>query len=95
MTREEIISMAREAGMAVIDDKYSLLGFLERFAALVAEREREECAKVCDDISMQAVAAWKSAYQPQDQGREIGADECAAAIRARGGAQEALQGDEK
>lgn len=48
-------------------------------AAILEERER--CAKICDDVSLQAVTAWKLAYQPQDQGREIGADECAYAIR--------------
>ena len=42
---------------------------LERFAALVAAREREACAKVCDVI---------------DDGREDLSAECAEAIRARG-----------
>ena len=52
-------------------------------AALVAAAEREECAKVCDDVSLQAMTSWKLAYQLQDQGREMGAEDCAAAIRAR------------
>ena len=57
MTRDDIIRMAQEAGFEIektlygpvpcvdgrgIDDR------LERFAALVAEREREACAKACD-----------------------------------------------
>ena len=42
-----LIEMAREAGLrdCTCDGKK---GCLERFAALVAEKEREECAKVCD-----------------------------------------------
>jgi hypothetical protein len=47
MTKEDIIRMARE----VSGDDWSIFrGFmpeLERFAALVAAAEREECAKVC------------------------------------------------
>lgn len=40
MTRDEIISMAKEAGMALAigDSRY---GYIERFAALVADAERE------------------------------------------------------
>jgi hypothetical protein len=33
--------MAREAGMTVVDDEYSLLPFLERFEALVRADERK------------------------------------------------------
>ena len=46
MTRDEIIEMAREAGMpslSLID-----IGYLEKFAALVAAAEREACAKVAE-----------------------------------------------
>jgi hypothetical protein len=46
-----IIEMAREAGMVVIDDEYSLLPFLKRFEALVRADEREECAKHCEGIN--------------------------------------------
>jgi hypothetical protein len=45
-----VIEMAREAGMAVIDDQYSLLPFLERFAEIVRADEREACAKACDEL---------------------------------------------
>jgi hypothetical protein len=52
MTREEIIKLAREAGL--VSSAYDS-GFmerftikLERFAALVAAAEREECAKVVE-----------------------------------------------
>lgn len=59
MTRDDIIRMAREAGMDIdicggveevgCGDGYHLqTDLIERFAALVAAAEREACAKVCD-----------------------------------------------
>ena len=57
MTQDEIIEMAKQAG---IEEAYSLKhnqylvrfkdGSLEVFAKLVAEAEREACAKVCEDL---------------------------------------------
>lgn len=77
MTRDDIIRLAREAGMPF--NKYGLIGceccdfdadeILERFAALVAAHEREECAKVCEQDEF---SVWET-------GERI-----AAAIRARG-----------
>ena len=70
MNRDEIIRMAREAGINV--EQGFLLRFagveddLERFAALVAAAEREACAKVCEEPGWNA-ANW-----------------CAKQIRARG-----------
>lgn len=49
MTRDDVIRMAREAG--VKDGLLSWPGvpeMFERFAALVAAAEREECAKVAE-----------------------------------------------
>ena len=48
MNREDIIRMAREAGIS-LDHAQGMSLFLERFAALVASAEREACAKVCED----------------------------------------------
>jgi len=70
-----IIEMAREAGMVVIDDEYSLLPFLKRFEALVRADEREECAKVCDANKLIDAAT---------NFEIVTANKCAAAIRARG-----------
>jgi hypothetical protein len=79
MNREQIIQMAREAGGADISMNgwISWVGtqstdFLERFAKLVAEHEREACAKVCDDIDREY------------DGEDVLATWCANAIRARG-----------
>ena len=54
MTPEEIIAMAKEARISEmglnIDGSSYLLGLFERFAALVAAKEREACAQVCEAI---------------------------------------------
>ena len=82
MTSDDIIRMAREAGLGTVlchnsveGDRVWIEGAdwhdeLERFAALVAAAEREACAKVCERL-------------PAQQDIDV-RDECAAAIRARG-----------
>ena len=47
MNREDIIRMARDAGLI---GKPIFTEGLEHFAALVASAEREACAKVCEDL---------------------------------------------
>ena len=46
MTREDIIQMAQKAGFVWLGEYHSNL---EDFAKLVAEHEREACAKIGDD----------------------------------------------
>ena len=77
MTKEEIIKMAREAGMADVcwESELSLL-LLTRFAGLVAAAEREACAKVCEDF-----ADGTSAYEVHHR---FAAYKCADLIRKRG-----------
>ena len=49
MTQEEIIEMARRAGFIDADWNINIvLPHLEAFAKLVAEKEREACAKIAD-----------------------------------------------
>jgi hypothetical protein len=48
MTKEEIMEMARQAGLI---GKPTYTEGLEMFAKLVAEKERAACAKVFDDMS--------------------------------------------
>ena len=43
MTREDIVRMAKEAGM----ESFNICIELDDFAKLVAEHEREACAEVC------------------------------------------------
>ena len=72
MNREQIIRMAREAGFDphdMSDDFTCNLVDIERFAALVAAAEREECAQVVEAIDRNG--AW------------VTKQEAAAAIRAR------------
>jgi hypothetical protein len=49
MNREDIIRMAREAGIANSWDLNWQDKIIEAFAKLVAQHEREACAKVCED----------------------------------------------
>ena len=58
MTREDIIRMAREAGLVVTPpsygytESYHFAGFeqaVDRFAELVRADEREACADLCDE----------------------------------------------
>jgi predicted TIM-barrel fold metal-dependent hydrolase len=79
MTRDDIIRLAREAG--IVD--WSLHGRLEskeealkRFAALVAAAEREACAKMCEDIPLPQGTA-ELTHLPT-------IERCVNAIRARG-----------
>ena len=77
MKQAEIIAMATEAGL----NSYRIapgeaVEVWERFAALVAAKEREACAKVCDEL------AELNRTAPTDSMWQWG--ECAAAIRARG-----------
>ena len=53
MTREEIITMARQAGFDPHDmssDFTCSIDNIEAFAKLVAEHEREECAVVAEEM---------------------------------------------
>jgi hypothetical protein len=72
MNRKDIFRMAREADREWDCDR-NMVEWVECFAALVAAAEREACAKVCE-----SVAALVS------DSKAAGAEECAAAIRARG-----------
>jgi len=90
MTLDDIIQMARDAGiMPTVLNHWPFE--LQRFAKLVAEYEREECAKVCEQPESYALKIkcpdkipgctedhYLPAYRPK---KNI---ECAAAIRARG-----------
>ena len=80
MTQQEIIEMARQAGLDDIDERgiYIYENFdIEAFAKLVAAKEREACAKVARQIS--------DKYAYGYYGNEVDtADEIEAAIRARG-----------
>jgi len=71
--KDEVLKMARQAGI-VFDNQ--AMPYYERFAKLVADvataKEREACAKVCDDIDVEY------------EGEDVLATWCSRAIRARG-----------
>lgn len=73
MTHEEIIAMAREAGLSFVPDTNSPLVRIVRKAVA---KERDACALVCDEL------AELNRTAPTDSMWQWG--ECAAAIRARG-----------
>jgi hypothetical protein len=54
MTKNEIIEMARRAGVRDDDNifEFSKYKYLEAFARLVAEREREACATICEQLPL-------------------------------------------
>ena len=76
MNQAEIIAMATEAGL----NSYRIapgeaVAVWERFAALVAAKERDACALVCDRMAQDAALSNR---------RRCDADELARSIRARG-----------
>lgn len=77
MTQEEIIEMARQTGLL---DQLSSLGVwfpdeLVAFAKLVAAKEREACAKLCEELEAKDESFYCEFSRSSD---------CATAIRARG-----------
>ena len=78
MTQNEIIEMARQVGVNATGNEYwpFFIEELEAFAKLVAEKEREACAKLCEEMSNTQAnmnAAWRN-----------GCRDAANEIRARG-----------
>jgi hypothetical protein len=76
MTQDEIIEMARQAEFFISPIDSVLLPKLEAFAKLVAQHEREACAKVCEE--MRTYVGRNNAVT------QSSAQDCAAAIRSRG-----------
>ena len=80
MTQDEIIQMAKEANIWIASGwkKHgTTIDELVRFAKVVAQHEREVCARVCDDIN--AKYKW-----PEDTAERVASQWCADSIRARG-----------
>ena len=85
MTREDIVRMARQAGFPdyamglASEDAWQKT---ELFAALVAEAEREACAKVCEMQENRIVQTHPARIEFEPN--SMMARKCAGAIRARG-----------
>jgi hypothetical protein len=69
MNREDIIPMAQEARLWDTFDDDSI-GALERFAALVAAAEREECASLVEQMGIEDYGTLFIAAAIRAKGRE-------------------------
>jgi len=86
MTQDEIIEMAKLAGWEMDDSCvlepeviwYISQGQLEAFAKLVAEHEREACAKLCEQMWHE----WLDSTE-ENEPNKPDAEDCYRAIRAR------------
>ena len=70
MSQDDVIELFKKANRWDVSNFSSTLAELQKFAEAVAAKEREECAKVCDLIAINAC--------------DYRARECGVAIRARG-----------
>jgi hypothetical protein len=70
MTQDEIIEMATQVGMYGLVEG-GLIEEFKAFAKLVADKEREACAKECEHTALRMGSEWMAQH-------------CAEAIRARG-----------
>jgi hypothetical protein len=75
MTRDFIILLAEEWGIAEFENNESQADNILHFAAIVAAVEREACAKMCDS-EVEKLTQW----HPREA---MAVGVCAAAIRAR------------
>jgi hypothetical protein len=73
MTQDEIIEMARQAGLPGYPDE------IEAFAKLVAAKEREACAQTCENLPIP-----NQFSESEGSVWDVAALDCAEAIRARG-----------
>jgi len=85
MTQDEILNMAQECGLIGVrphlDGIYSeaLVAFAKLVDAKATEREREACAKLCDELPAPDI------YSDTDKSMwDVTCMDCATAIRARG-----------
>jgi len=70
MTEEEIFALAVKADLYLDSDESVI-----KFGKLIAEKEREECAKLCEKLVLEDDSFY---------GEFSGGKDCAKAIRARG-----------
>jgi len=67
---QEIIQMARDSGMELYGlgkDRARFVHHLEAFAKLIAEKEREACAKFVDHILKEGGGTWGDAIRARGQ----------------------------
>jgi len=77
MNRKDLIGMARKVGLTDGVELRGEVEAIERFAALIAAAEREECAKLCGELADDAAKC-------QDFHAISALEEAMSVIRARG-----------
>ncbi len=84
MTQDEIIRFAIQCRLVTTGNRDGLyMNALTEFANLVAAKEREACAKVCEANVWSKPVAWWGEATKSEVSVEAGL-QCAIAIRARG-----------
>jgi hypothetical protein len=92
MTKDDVLRMAKEAaqfdGTTTLEKSVVLYAamskdFLEKFAALVRQDEKEACAEICDGIS-EWYETRTDLKQTQKQIGQLAAGVCGVRIRERG-----------
>lgn len=89
MTKDEIIALARLADVPEYDDDDCEDGVrfeagitaLVRFAEVVADAEREACAKLCEEHASEPMII--RYMRISDSPQKVAAEDCAALIRMR------------
>jgi hypothetical protein len=76
MTRDEMMRLLQECGFGTLLDHPIMTENMMRFGLLVVAAEREQCAKLCEDIPLPKGAA-ELTHLPT-------IERCVNAIRARG-----------
>jgi hypothetical protein len=77
MTQDEIIEMAKKVRSSGYWDAFDLINFAKLVAEAAASKEREACAKLCEDKH----DTWR---WDDESDSASGPRDCAKAIRARG-----------
>ena len=78
MTQDEIIEMVKQSDLGfLLSDNWMMHHELEYFAKLVAQHEREACAKICETL-------WNTPTNGMATEEQSYGAECAEVIRARG-----------
>jgi len=73
MTRDDIIRMAKEVNLS-----------FEQFAIFIAAHEREECAKVCEELCEYHKELWKPRFKKTEEAKWEVLTHCAELIRSGG-----------
>ena len=93
MTQDEIIEMAKQAHHKLVTEVYVghmgqlnlwEIELLKIFAKLVAQHEREACAKVCEEEAWRCKKIAVDTQNKKANASAIEASICASAILARG-----------